>query len=288
MTDWGEIPLGRQTDYVHEYDAALLAPIPRRLARQVLGEDRPVFYGEDVWNAYELSWLNPLGTPVMAMAQFSVPCDSEHIIESKSLKLYLNSFAGTRFQGVDEVQATLVKDLSAAAGQPVAVTVLTLDQASRFLTQMAAQPDGQCLDTLPVSCDPPPGEAPSEQVQVDQLTCDTTQQVEGQQVEGQRVYTHALRSLCPVTGQPDWATVIIEYSGAQIEPEGLLRYLVSYRYHSGFHEQVVEKVFCDIMRRCQPQALAVQALFTRRGGLDINPWRSSESGQAPRLRMVRQ
>ncbi|WP_111656968.1 NADPH-dependent 7-cyano-7-deazaguanine reductase QueF [Isoalcanivorax indicus] len=276
MADWGDIPLGRQTDYVHEYDASLLAPIPRQLARDILGPDRSPFFGEDLWNAYELSWLDDQGKPVMAMAQFSVPCGSPCIIESKSLKLYLNSFAGSRFADAAQVQATLVTDLSAAAGQAVGVTLVTLDQVDALLGQMAAKPAGQCLDALPVSCEGIDGHG------------DSDLKTGPDEVDAHQVYTHGLRSLCPVTGQPDWATVIIRYSGAEIEPAGLFRYLVSYRHHSGFHEQVVEKIFCDLMRRCQPRALSVQALFTRRGGLDINPWRSTTPGPAPRLRMVRQ
>ncbi|MCH8543081.1 MAG: NADPH-dependent 7-cyano-7-deazaguanine reductase QueF [Alcanivorax sp.] len=271
---YGDIPLGQQTDYVDQYDAALLSPIPRALARETLALPAGAlpFRGVDVWNAYELSWLDQQGKPVVAMAQITVPCDSDCLVESKSLKLYLNGFANTRFAGEQAVAVTMAADLSAAAGGPVTVRLQSLGDAADDRLQL---PAGECVDGLPVAID---GfdYAPA-------LLATT----EGS-VHTAQLYSHLVRSLCPVTRQPDWATVVVRYTGKPIAPESLLRYLVSFRNHSGFHEQVVELVYQDIQRQCAPEHLSVQGLFTRRGGLDINPFRSSLDEPAPILRTPRQ
>ncbi|MBZ2189978.1 NADPH-dependent 7-cyano-7-deazaguanine reductase QueF [Alcanivorax sp. JB21] len=271
---YGDIPLGQQTDYVDHYDAALLSPIPRSLAREVLALPAGAlpFKGVDVWNAYELSWLDQQGKPVVAMAQITVPCDSDCLVESKSLKLYLNGFANTRFAGKQEVAGTMEADLSAAAGGPVTVRLQSLDDAAGEALQL---PAGDCVDTLTVS------------IEGFDYAPALLGTMEGPTHTAQ-LYSHLVRSLCPVTRQPDWATVVVRYTGKPIAPESLLRYLVSFRNHSGFHEQVVELVYQDIQRQCAPQQLSVQGFFTRRGGLDINPFRSSDDAPAPILRTPRQ
>lgn len=276
---YGDIPLGQQTDYVDHYDAALLSPIPRSLAREALalpGEAFPAaalpFKGVDVWNAYELSWLDKQGKPVVAMAQITVPCDSDCLVESKSLKLYLNGFANTRFAGEQAVTDTMIADLSAAAGGPVSVRLRSLNEAADDTLQL---PAGECVDGLSVAM---------EGFEYSPALLSTT---EGP-VHTAQLHSHLVRSLCPVTRQPDWATVVVRYTGKPIVPESLLRYLVSFRNHSGFHEQVVELVYQDIQRQCVPEQLSVQGLFTRRGGLDINPFRSSQDELAPILRIPRQ
>ena len=276
MTEhWGDIPLGKETVYADRYDASLLAPIPRRLAREALGE-MPPFHGEDIWVAYELTWLDTRAKPVAVMAEFSIPCDSPALVESKSLKLYLNSFAGTAFDDEAAVREKLIADLSQVTGAQVGVVLFPLATAP-----IPSVPPGVCLDALPVACD-----------DIQRQTAELLMLADGadkdNEEEDVQVYSHLVRSLCPVTGQPDWATVLVRYSGPRISPESLLRYLVSFRFHQGFHEQVVEMVFSDIMRRCQPRRLSVQGLFTRRGGIDINPFRSTEAGATPRRRIVRQ
>ena len=249
--------LGREVHYPDRYDAGLLFPIPRLAARSEIGidEDALPFHGHDRWHAYELSWLLPSGKPQVTVATFLVPCTSPNLIESKSFKLYLNSLNGARFAASDEVRACLERDLSACAGAPVTV---------RFdLPAVVATPGAVDIDALDVTidCYGPP--------QADFLHADAGNVVE-------EVLTSALlKSNCPVTGQPDWASVDIAYRGPAIDRAGLLRYLVSFRDHAEFHEQCVERLFADISARCAPQWLSVQARYTRRGGLDINPLRAS-------------
>ncbi|WP_374340787.1 NADPH-dependent 7-cyano-7-deazaguanine reductase QueF [Azonexus sp.] len=255
-------PLGKPTDYRADYAPELLYPIPRQLKRDELGiapGGGLPFAGEDLWNAYELSWLNPRGKPVVALATFRVPADSPNLVESKSFKLYLNSFNQTPFADAAAVEAALVRDLSAAAGAPVAVAVEPLDGRPQVAV---GYPEGTLIDTLDVACDryqPAP---------------ELLHAVDGPVVE-ETLYSHLLKSNCLVTGQPDWATVVIRYRGRPIDRAGLLRYIVSFRNHNEFHEQCVERIYCDLSRRCAPEALAVHARYTRRGGLDINPFRSS-------------
>ncbi len=260
-------PLGKSTEYCAEYAPELLFPIPRRAKRDELGLDEAAlpFTGEDLWNAYEISWLNPRGKPVVAVGQFRVPADSPNLIESKSFKLYLNSFNQTRFENADAVSALLRQDLSAAAGKPVAVSLQPLDQSP---TAVIGVPEGICLDDLDIDCE-------RYQPVPEELRC-----VAGAVVE-ETLYSHLLKSNCLVTGQPDWAMVVIRYRGRPIDREGLLRYIVSFRDHNEFHEQCVERIFTDILANCRPQALAVHARYTRRGGLDINPFRSTGEYSAP-------
>ena len=267
-------PLGQKTAYISSYDASLLFPIARRESRKALGisSDLP-FYGYDIWTGYELSWLNTKGKPVIAVAEFKIPCDSPCIIESKSFKLYLNSFNQTRFSGLDDVKNTLLKDLSAVAGSEVVVDLRSLSD-SNLLVDVTY--DALCLDELEIDVDtyhPDPS----------LLTADTSEDV----VEV--LCSHLLKSNCPVTGQPDWATLFVEYSGAKINHENLLRYVISFREHQDFHEHCVERIFVDLLRTCKPKRLSVYARYTRRGGLDINPFRSTDVAAKPSVgRVLRQ
>ncbi|WP_265944158.1 NADPH-dependent 7-cyano-7-deazaguanine reductase QueF [Dechloromonas sp. A34] len=268
-------PLGKPTEYRADYAPELLYPIPRQLKRDELGittEALP-FVGEDLWNAYELSWLNAKGKPVVAVGTLRVPADSPCLIESKSLKLYFNSLNQTAFADSGAVVATLTSDLSAAAGAPVAVELQALGQRP---TANVDYPDGVRLDDLDIACD------------TYQPAPELLAVVDGPEVE-ETLYSHLLKSNCLVTGQPDWAMVVIRYRGRPLDHAGLLRYIVSFRNHNEFHEQCVERIFCDITRQCAPQALAVHARYTRRGGLDINPFRSNGEFAAPdNTREIRQ
>ncbi|HEY9102259.1 NADPH-dependent 7-cyano-7-deazaguanine reductase QueF [Chitinimonas sp.] len=259
-------PLGKTSAYVEQYDSSLLFPIPRLAKREEIGVPANLpFFGSDFWNAYELSWLNARGKPQIALASVSVPADSPNIIESKSFKLYLNSYNQTRLESADELRQRLVRDLSAAAGASVGVR-LVLPEA--FGQEKMGELEGYCIDNLDIEVDtyqPSPAllrtsdEPPIEETLVSNL----------------------LKSNCLVTGQPDWGSVQIRYRGAPIEREGLLKYLISFRQHNEFHEQCVERIFMDITRQCRPAALAVYARYTRRGGLDINPFRTSFTQAAP-------
>lgn len=255
--------LGREVRYPDQYDAALLFPIPRLAARGEIGIDEAAlpFVGHDRWHAYELSWLDAGGLPQVTVATFQVPCTSPNLIESKSFKLYLNSLNGKVFASPQQVQACLERDLGQCAGAPVTVGF----QLPPLVQGGAAQSiDGQQLQ---IDCYGPP--------QADYLAADTANVVE-------EVLTSALlKSNCPVTGQPDWASVDIAYRGPAIDRTGLLRYLVSFRNHAEFHEQCVERIFADLSARCAPQWLSVHARYTRRGGLDINPVRCSPGAALP-------
>ena len=269
-----DTPLGKSIAVVAEYTPGLLCPIPRQDARVELGlsaAELP-FTGVDTWNLYELSWLNQQGKPLVAMGRLQVPCDSECLIESKSLKLYLNSFNQSRFASMDAVARTIQDDLSARLGAAVG---LKLWLPSEPESQVAASMRGQCLDDIDVAID-------SYEPNADYLKVDAGNEV------SQQLYTDLFRSLCPVTGQPDWGSISITYRGQPINHEGLLKYLVSFRKHNGFHEQCVEKIFVDIMAQCEPQRLTVYANFLRRGGVDINPFRSNTGEQVPMERLIRQ
>ncbi|RTL57666.1 MAG: NADPH-dependent 7-cyano-7-deazaguanine reductase QueF [Rhodocyclaceae bacterium] len=259
-------PLGATVAYRDRYAPELLFPVSRAPQRQDIGIIGALpFHGVDIWNAYELSWLDPRGKPIAATARFDVPIDSPNIVESKSIKLYLNSFNQTQFYSAVDVQAAITKDLSAAAGAMVTVTVEPLlPGAQRRLGNFA----GVLLDNLEVDIGhyhPAP----------ELLKCHGDGWVE------EVLVSHLLKSNCPVTGQPDWASVRIAYRGRAIDHAGLLAYIVSYRQHSGFHEHCVERIYADIAARCAPEKLSVYARYTRRGGLDINPFRSSEAGDMP-------
>ncbi|MDQ2972347.1 MAG: NADPH-dependent 7-cyano-7-deazaguanine reductase QueF [Rhodanobacteraceae bacterium] len=263
-------PLGRAVAYPDRSDPRLLFPIPRAQARAQIGlDDRALpFVGTDIWNAYELSWLDARGQPRVAIAELRVPVDSPHLVESKSLKLYLNGYAHERFDDSTNVQACIVRDLSAIADAQVEVALI---EPRDFVTQLTAELPGVSLDDLQLEIvdygPPQPGYLQS------QSSASPVEEV---------LVCQIFRSNCPVTGQPDWASVQLRYRGAPIDHAGLLRYLVSYRNHADLHEACVERIFVEVMQRCAPQALSVYARFTRRGGLDINPWRATPGfGAAP-------
>ena len=269
------LPLGKPTDYKGEYDPSLLCPVPRRLKRDELGlGDALPFAGADIWTAYELSWLNPKGKPVVAMGEFRFPCTSPNLIESKSFKLYLNSFNQTRFATLAEVERVLQTDLSAASGGEVSIRLL---DSNAFAIQSIATLPGRCLDDL--------------DIEVDQYRLDPqllTGSSDVQNIVEEELHSHLLKSNCLVTRQPDWASVLIRYRGPRIAPEALLRYLISFRQHNEFHEQCVERIFVDLLRHCRPEQLTVYARYTRRGGLDINPWRSNFEPEIANPRLARQ
>lgn len=270
---FSDTPLGRKTDYIDTYTPSLLCPVPRWDGREELdiGMDLP-FHGMDIWNAYEISWLDKRGKPVVAMAEFMMPCSTRNLIESKSLKLYLNSFSGSRFDSRLVLKQTMEDDLSSCAEGAVEVRIKTLGEAAE---QPLWDPPGSCVDHLDVTIEE--YEHNPELLVIDQGPERT-----------ETYYSHLLRSCCPVTNQPDWATVVIHYTGAPISAAGLLRYIVSFRNHAGFHEQVIEQMFMDIKRQCEPRQLTVHGLFTRRGGLDINPFRSDFENPPAIRRVIRQ
>lgn len=268
-------PLGKSSAYRTDYAPELLFPIPRQQKRDELGIAGTLpFFGVDIWNAYEISWLNMRGKPQVAIATITVPADSPNIIESKSFKLYLNSFNQTRVANTDALLTLLREDLSTAVGAPVHIALSTPDSFDKL---KMGELDGVLLDRLDIDVD---HYSPAPQLlsaNFDEAMVEET------------LVSHLLKSNCLVTGQPDWASVQIHYAGPQIDQEGLLRYLIGFREHNEFHEQCVERIFIDVLRACKPTKLAVYARYTRRGGLDINPWRSNFSGPPPRnLRTARQ
>ncbi|RPE64500.1 7-cyano-7-deazaguanine reductase [Tibeticola sediminis] len=274
-------PLGKPARYCDRYDPSLLFPLPRAPKRAEIGiTGAPPFGGADLWTAYEVSWLNPRGKPQVAIAHITVPAESTHIVESKSFKLYLNSYNNTRFDDAEAVRTRLREDLSAAVwqGGPVRASVgVRLLGPEAFDAQPIHELDGLSLDRLDVECT---HDTPAPEL--------LRAAFDEQPVE-ETLVSHLLKSNCLVTGQPDWASVQIHYSGPQIDQEGLLRYLVSFRNHNEFHEQCVERIFMDLWTRCKPAKLTVYARYTRRGGLDINPWRSSHPAPLPaNVRTARQ
>ena len=269
------LTLGKPTEYHDSYQPALLQAVPRSLNREPLGlyPDNLPFSGADIWTLYELSWLNSKGLPQVAVGEVSLSADSVNLIESKSFKLYLNSFNQTQFSDWGEVRRTLERDLSACAEGEVSVALFRLQEIEG---QPIGHFDGHCIDEQAIVID-------SYEFNADYLR-DAT---DGEIVEEQLV-SHLLKSNCLITNQPDWGSVQISYRGPRIQREALLRYLVSFRHHNEFHEQCVERIFSDIQRFCQPEALSVYARYTRRGGLDINPWRTNADFKPGRSRLVRQ
>lgn len=267
-----EIPLGKPTKYFAEYAPALLFAVARSTARDAIGirADLP-FSGSDLWNAWELTWLNEAGKPVVATATISVDAASPNIIESKSLKLYLNSFAMTRFTSADDVAALISKDLSQIAGADVLVDVRT---AATLTSDSIVEFPGRCIDYLDMPAAP-------NNVDPKLLRC-------SDEIVSEALYSHLLRSNCPVTNQPDMGSVLIRYTGAKIDRPSLLQYIVSFRQHNDFHEACVERIFLDINEQCSPASLTVYARYNRRGGLDINPYRTNTSETPDNLRLWRQ
>lgn len=253
-------PLGKQIAYPTQYDPGQLVAIPRLLNRQQLGINSALpFDGVDVWTAWECSWLDSRGKPVAVILRLLIPCDSPNLVESKSLKLYFNSLNQHRFPSEEAAVATIHSDVSAVIGSDFELALYTLDSF-----ELHAQPvNGKCLDGLDLEVTA--GEPDRALLAVAS---------EGLPVR-EVVYTNLFRSLCPITSQPDWATVVITYQGRPIEHPALLHYLVSYRNHNDYHEHCVERMFTDIKAACRPESLTIEASFLRRGGIDINPVRSS-------------
>ena len=268
-------PLGKSSEYISTYTPSLLFPIPRaaKWAELGLSAETLPYKGVDFWNCFELSWLLPSGKPVVAIGEFSIPADSPNIIESKSFKLYLNSLNQTAFADTTSLEAALRTDLSAAAGKPVSVRIRSLAEIEA--EGVMALP-GVCIDELDISV------SNYEHPRPELLRCDDSRVVE------ESVHSHLLKSNCPVTSQPDWGSVVVEYLGSALDHASLLEYIVSFRQHSDFHEQCVERIFLDLQRLLKPEKLTVYARYVRRGGLDINPYRSTEDVAFQNVRLARQ
>lgn len=251
--------LGKKTDYVHTYSPDLLYPVPRTLAREKSHISEPLpFIGEDIWNGSELSWLNSKGKPQIALAEFSFPCNSPYIVESKSFKLYLNSFNQSSFDSKEIVLNTLINDLSAIVQAKIKVQLFSPEQViGKKLTAF----EGTCLDDLDIS--------------TNVYTVNPAFLFTNEERTQETLFSNLLKSNCMATGQPDWGSLLVRYKGKKIDHEGLLKYIISYRNHVGFAEHCAEQIFQDIMRMCQPEYLTVYARYTKRGGLDINPYRSN-------------
>jgi 7-cyano-7-deazaguanine reductase len=273
-TEDPRLPLGKASEGSRQYAPELLYEIPRSRAREALGLGQGIlpFTGSDIWHAYELSWLDHDGKPCVYTGIIDIPADSPNLVESKSLKLYLNSLNEHRFSSTDAAVETIRKDLSRATGAEVDVSVFELGDGAFSGTSAP----GQCIDggSLTQAADAPER---------------SLLRVEEGAAVTETLHSHLLRSLCPVTAQPDWATVVIEYTGRRLERSALLSYIVAFRRHQGFHEQCVEQMFLDLAAVTEAVDLTVQALYTRRGGLDISPWRTTDAGRrAPTFRLDRQ
>ncbi|WP_322783952.1 NADPH-dependent 7-cyano-7-deazaguanine reductase QueF [Legionella sp. PATHC038] len=276
QSDAEQSELGKKSAYDETYNPNRLYPIPRAGKRQEIGVDptRLPFYGFDCWNHYEVSWLNAKGKPMVAIAELFYECNSPNLIESKSLKLYFNSFNNTRISSVSELENTIKRDLQERVGAEVWVKIHHMDSSVQFSIQQSLV--GDSLDQLDIECSV-------------YLVEPAFLSVSNEDVE-ETLYSNLLKSNCLVTNQPDWGSVQIAYKGKKINREGLLKYLVSYRNHNEFHEQCIERIFVDIMNYCKPEKLTVYGRYTRRGGLDINPYRSTEktSFTGKNLRLIRQ
>jgi 7-cyano-7-deazaguanine reductase len=278
-----KLTLGENTEYSSQYNPDLLQAVPRSLNRDDLAIDQQhlPFVGEDVWYGFELSWLNPKGKPVVAVAEFRFSCRSENIVESKSFKLYLNSFNQTKFDTIKSVEQRLIADLSAITNSSAQVRLFGVEHCPELVIAKQVN-ECVCIDNEDISI---------ETYQYDtQLLC-TVLDAETQDndtVIDEALVSHLLKSNCLITNQPDWASIYITYRGKKINHGVLLKYLISFRQHSEFHEQCVERIYCDLQKYCQPEELTVFARYTRRGGLDINPFRSSHLQQAPSRRTLRQ
>ncbi len=268
----GVSPLGQASGYPDSYDAGLLFPMPREASRASLGIGHELpFSGRDRWHAWELSWLNAQGRPQVAVGRFDIPADSPCMVESKSLKLYLHGYNNDRMVSLEAVRALIETDLSAACQSGVFVELY----APQDVPAMVTAADGESLDVLDIACDVYQPDA-------------SLLSAGGDDIE-ECLRSDLLKSNCPVTLQPDWASLMVRYRGPRIDREGLLRYIVSFRNHADFHEHCVERIYTDLMRACRPEQLSVGAWYTRRGGLDINPWRSNfEAPPESFIKLVRQ
>lgn len=269
------LKLGQNTEYKSQYDASLLQPVPRRLNREGLGivEQQPFNQGADVWTCYELSWLNSNGLPQVAIADVEIDFKSENLIESKSFKLYLNSFNQTKFASIEEVEQTITRDLRKCASGQVSVKIHKL---ADYTNQPIVNFSGECID--------------EQEIQIESYIFSNQhlENVAEDEIVEETLVSHLLKSNCLITSQPDWGSVQIHYVGKRLNREKLLRYLVSFRDHNEFHEQCVERIFTDLIQFAKPEKLTVYARYTRRGGLDINPFRSNFESIPVNLRMARQ
>ena len=269
------LKLGQQTKYSEKYDRTLLQPVPRRLNRDQLNitATQPFTIGADIWTAYEISWLNPKGVPQVAIADVSIDFRSENLIESKSFKLYLNSFNQTTFTDFADVQQTLQRDLQDCAQGEVRVR---LNSLADYTAQPIVALSGECID--------------AQDIEVRDYAFNATllNHCTGEHLIEETLVSHLLKSNCLITQQPDWGSLQIHYVGKQINREQLLRYIISFRQHNEFHEQCVERIFCDLMQYAKPEKLTVYARYTRRGGLDINPYRSNFEPLPQNVRLARQ
>jgi 7-cyano-7-deazaguanine reductase len=279
-----QLTLGKATSYCSEYNPELLQAVPRTLNRDGLNisaENLP-FIGEDVWYGYELSWLNTRGKPIVAVAEFRFSCKSDNIVESKSFKLYLNSFNQSQFSSWEEVALCMEKDLSNTCGSTASVKLFPVDECSALnINHQIFSGKLTCIDEIDI-------EVNTYQLAPELLLGTADNNVESKAVVNETLVSHLLKSNCLITNQPDWASIYIQYSGKEISHESLLAYLISFRQHNEFHEQCVERIFCDLKKYCQIDELTVFARYTRRGGLDINPYRSNINGKAPMGRTLRQ
>ncbi len=277
-----ELTLGKATNYCSEYNPELLQAVPRSLNRDGLdisAENLP-FLGEDVWYGYELSWLNSRGKPIVAVAEFRFSCLSDNIVESKSFKLYLNSFNQSRFSSWEAVAQCMEKDLSNTCGSQASVELFPVDNCPALnINHQIFSGKVTCIDDIDI-------EVNNYQLAPKLLFNDKS--LERKNVVNENLVSHLLKSNCLITNQPDWASIYISYSGKKISHEALLKYFISFRQHNEFHEQCVERIFCDINRLCNPIQLTVFARYTRRGGLDINPYRTTGNNSAPFARTLRQ
>ena len=269
------LKLGQQTKYSEKYDRTLLQPVPRRLNRDQLNitATQPFTIGADIWTAYEISWLNPKGVPQVAIADINIDFRSENLIESKSFKLYLNSFNQTTFADFADVQQTLQRDLQDCAQGEVKVR---LNSLADYTAQPIVALSGECID--------------AQDIEVRDYAFNATllNHCTGEHLIEETLVSHLLKSNCLITQQPDWGSLQIHYVGKQINREQLLRYIISFRQHNEFHEQCVERIFCDLMQYAKPEKLTVYARYTRRGGLDINPYRSNFEPLPQNVRLARQ
>jgi 7-cyano-7-deazaguanine reductase len=271
-----QLTLGKTTAYTTQYSAKLLQGVPRSLNRNSLKltNKKLPFIGEDIWYGYELSWLNEQGKPIVAVAEFRFPCTSTNLVESKSFKLYLNSFNQTKFSSWQVVQEILTKDLSDCAMAPVQVTLFNIDNCPALtITKVNAN----CIDDIDINV-----------TQYDYQQSLLNDLIINNNIVEENLVSHLLKSNCLITNQPDWASLYINYHGAKISHQVLLKYLISFRQHNEFHEQCVERIFCDLQQYGQFEQLTVFARYTRRGGLDINPFRSTHLFEAPAQRTLRQ
>ena len=272
-----KLSLGKATEYISEYTPNLLQAVPRSLNRDdlALNQHSLPFTGEDVWYGYELSWLNAKGKPIVAVAEFRFACTSPNLVESKSFKLYLNSFNQTRFNSMEDVTKQLCEDLSKTSGCQAVVKLSNVDNCPALAINKANK-QLHCIDELDICIDNYQYAA--------ELLCSSSSEIKTEEY----LVSHLLKSNCLITNQPDWASVYIQYKGQKINHEQLLKYIISFRQHNEFHEQCVERIFVDLMQHCHLDELTIFARYTRRGGLDINPFRSTHLSIAPQLRTLRQ